>query len=107
MQTQFVEHVHEVDDDRDVDVAFAGLEADPVDLVVGAVDQRHPGAAMFGVATLGLVEDPADHFRWRLDDAGGQPLVGSDRARRGLMAFGGGGGEDVGRGAGRWLGVVD
>ena len=56
---QVFEDVHEVDDDRDLDLAFVGLELDPLDLVVGAVDQRDPGAAVFGVAPLGFVEDRA------------------------------------------------
>ena len=51
--------MHEVDDDRDLDVALAAFELDPLDLVVGAVDQRDPGAAVFGVAPLGFVEDRA------------------------------------------------
>jgi hypothetical protein len=76
---QVAEDVHEVDDDRDLDLAFAGLELDPLDLVDGAVDQRDPGAAVLGVAPLGFVEGSLDHLRWRVDDAGGQPLVGRDR----------------------------
>ncbi len=99
--------MHEVDGDRDLDAAGLGLEADPLDLVVGAVAERDPGAAVFGVASLGLLEDALDHGRWILDDARGQPLVGGERPRRGLVAFGLIGCEDVGRGARRGLGVID
>ena len=50
---QVLQDVHEVDHDRDLDGAFAGLELDPLDLVVGAVHERDPGAAVLGVAALG------------------------------------------------------
>jgi hypothetical protein len=77
--------VHEVDHDGDLDLAFARLELDPLDLVVGAVDQRDSDAPVLGLAPLGLVEDPLD----RVDDAGGQPLVvGRDRPRGGLSGAG-------------------
>jgi hypothetical protein len=80
--------VHEVDGDRDVDLAFAGLELDPLDLMVGAVDQCDPGAAVFGVAPLGFLEDPLDHLGGGLDDAGRQPLICRDRARGGFRSLG-------------------
>jgi hypothetical protein len=62
---------------------------------------------MFGVAALGLLEDAGDHDRRVGDNAGTQPLVGSDPPRGGLMSLGRCGGEDVGDRAARWLGVVD
>lgn len=83
---EVLQDVHEVDDDRDLDATFAGLELDPLDLVVGAVHERDPGAAVLGVAPLSLVEHALDHGRRGGDDAGAQPLVGSDRPRGGLVA---------------------
>ena len=65
-----------------------GLGFDALDLVVVAVDEREPGAAVFGVAPVGFVEDAADHGGGGFDDAGGQPLVGRDRSRRGLSPAG-------------------
>jgi hypothetical protein len=79
--------VHEVADDRDVDAALLGLGLDPLDLVAGAVHERHRGAALSAVAPLGLFEDAPDHRAGVLDDAGAQPLVGSDRSRSGLVAL--------------------
>ena len=80
---QVLQDVHEVDDDRDFHFAFAGLEFDPLDLVVGAVDQRDPGAAVVGVAALCLIEHAGDHGRRGSDDAGAQPFVSRDRPRAG------------------------
>lgn len=57
---QVLEHVHEVDDDRDRCVATLRFGLDPVDLVVVAIDKRDPVARMVGIAPLGLVEDLAD-----------------------------------------------
>ena len=98
---QVAQDVHDVDDDRDLDLALR-LEADPLDLVVGAVHECDPGAAVVGVAPLGFVEDPLDHLGGGLDDAGGQPLVPRDRPRGGLIPLRLSGGEDVSgvRGAG-------
>ena len=98
--------MHEVADDRQLDVAFLGLVFDALDLVVGAVDEREPGAAVFGVAPLRFVEDAGDHGGGGFDDAGGQPLVGRDRSRCGLVACRPVVGEDVGRRARRGRGVV-
>ena len=81
-----------------VDAAGLGLGFDSLDLVVVAVHERDPGAAVFGIAPVGLLEDVFDDGAGVLDDAGAQPLVGSDRAGGGLIAVGAG--EDVGRGAG-------
>ena len=104
---QVSQDVHEVDDDRDLDLPFASLELDPLDLMVGAVDQRDPGAAVLGVAPLGLVEDPLDDLSGGVDNAGGQPLVLGDWPRLGLIALRRRRCEDVGRGARRRLGVLD
>ncbi len=72
-----------------------------------AVDQRDPGAAVFGVAPLGFVEDASDHGGGIFDDAGSQPFVARHRSRGRLVAWRLVAGEDVGRGARRRLGVVD
>jgi hypothetical protein len=55
------EHVDEVDHDVDGDVAAGGFGADQVELVLGAVDQDHPGALVLRVAGSGLVEGGRDH----------------------------------------------
>ncbi len=65
----------DVDVDRDLDLAFAGLEADPLDLVVGAVEECDAGGADGGVALLGFVEDHLDQVGGGLDDAGGEHLL--------------------------------
>ena len=78
---------------------------DAVDLVLIAVHERDPGAAVFGVAPVGLLEDVFDDGAGVLDDAGGQPLVGSDRSGGGLLTVVAG--EDVSRRAGRRGRVVD
>jgi len=87
--------------------AGVGFGPDPLDLVVGAVDQPDPCAAVFAVASLCLFEDALDDGRWRLDDARGEPLVGGDRPRGALIALVLLSGEDVGRRARHRLGVMD
>jgi len=62
--------VDEVDHDRDGALAGAGLGADTVDLVGVAVDQRHPGALMLGVAAVGLGESGRDHRGGVIADTG-------------------------------------
>lgn len=54
--------VYEVDDDVDVYAAAHRLVLDALDLVVVAVDEGDPAAAMVRVALLGEVEHPADHL---------------------------------------------
>lgn len=71
---QFLQHVHEVDDDVDAYVAAGGLGGDQIELVPGSVDEHDPGTHVGGVAGLGVVEDLLD------DDAG----VGDDRAAQPL-----------------------
>ena len=68
---------------------------DPLDLVVVAVDERHPGALMVGVAAVGLVEDLGDYRRGVIDNACGQPFVVCDGPWFGGSALGVGGGQDV------------
>jgi hypothetical protein len=104
---EVLQDVHEVDDDRDLDPAFLGFELDPLDLVVGAVHERDPRAAVLGVAPLCFLEDAFDHGRGCRDNAGGQPLVGGDRSGGGLVAFRLIGCEDVGHRARRRRRVVD
>ena len=74
MQTQFVQYMNQVDHDRDLDLALAGLDLDPVDLIlmVVAINHRHPGALMIRVAAAGFVEHVADDRGGVLDDARGQ-----------------------------------
>lgn len=73
-------HVDEVDRDGDLYLAVSGLGIDPVDPVVGAVDQGDPVAGVVGVAALGPVEDLGHHLCGVAGDAGGQPFVAGDRA---------------------------
>ena len=56
------QHVDEVDHDVDGDAAAGGLGADQVELVLGAVDQDHPGPPAGRVAGLGLAERGGDHL---------------------------------------------
>jgi len=72
-----------------------------------AVDQRDPGATVFGVTPFGLVEHAPDHRAGVLDDAGAQPCVGSDRPGGRLVTLRRRGGEDVGHRARRRRRVVD
>ena len=69
------EDVHEVDEDRHRHVAGGGFLADPVDLVVVAIDQGNPGSVPVGVAPVGFVEHPGDDLGGVVGDARGQPLV--------------------------------
>jgi hypothetical protein len=86
-------------------ISLSGLDADPLDLVVGAVNERDPGALVFGVASVCLLEYVLDDGSGVMQDAGAQPLVFSDRSRGGVMfALVG---EDVCRAARRGRGVVD
>src|SRR6266487_1986974 len=104
---QVFDHVHEVDDDGDRDVADGGFAVDLVELVRVAVDQRDPGAGAGGVAPLGVVEDSADDGCGVGGDAGGQPFAAGGRTGPGVAALVAGGGQDVGRAAGGGDGVVD
>src|SRR5664280_2866642 len=78
-----------------------------VDLVVGAVDERDPGAGVVRVPALGLVEDGGHHARRFLDHAGGEPLVAGRRPGGDLGAVGAAARKDVGRGAHDGCRVVD
>jgi hypothetical protein len=91
--------VDELHDDRDLDLARFRTAFDSLDLMVVAVHERDPRAAVFGVASLRLVEDLFDHGAGVVDDAGGQPLVGSDRSRDRVMFGVLVAGDDVGWGA--------
>ena len=51
------EHVHEVHDDRDLDLVCFRAGFESLDLVVVAVHERDLSALVFGVASVGLVED--------------------------------------------------
>src|SRR5680860_1160974 len=104
---QILEHVDHVDEDEHVGVTGLGFGFDPVELVVGAVNESDPTAGVGGVASLGLVEDLGYHGRGVIDDAGGQPLVGGTRSGADPFTFGVGGGQDVGDGARHGRGVVD
>jgi hypothetical protein len=55
---EVAEHVH-------LDLAGRRLGADPVELVVGSVDEGDPDPLLAGVALLGLVEDPGEDQWWR------------------------------------------
>jgi hypothetical protein len=75
--------VDEVDQDVDGHAAAGRLGADQVQLVAGAVDQHHPGAAVGGVTLGGLVEDRLNDLLAWLGDRAGQPLrlgLGADPA---------------------------
>jgi hypothetical protein len=58
------------------DTLRARLGTDPIDLVVVPVDERDPGALVFGVPALRLVEAAADDKRGICHDGGHQPLGG-------------------------------
>ena len=79
------------------DTVRARLGTDPIDLVVVPADERDPGALVFGVPALCLVEAAADDKRGIFHDAGHPPRGGGYRSRRGLAAFLLGRGQDVGR----------
>ncbi|MER5225865.1 hypothetical protein [Streptomyces flaveus] len=88
---QIFEHVHEVDDDVDVHAASGGFSFQAFQLVVGAVDQHDPAAAVRRVALFGLVEQHGDHggggvLQGGVDPAarGGRPAPGA--ARKGPFA---------------------
>ncbi|WP_124442496.1 hypothetical protein [Streptomyces sp. NL15-2K] len=74
---QVFEHVCEVDDDVDVHVASGGFSFQAFQLVVGAVDQHDPAAAVRRVGLFGLVEQHGDH------GGGGVLQGGVDPAARG------------------------
>lgn len=99
-----LKHMNEVDHDAHVDPAGGGLGVDPVDLVAVAIDERHPGPLVAGVAAVGLGEDLTHHGGGVVDDAGSEPLVSSLRSRGGLVSCVG---EDVRGGAGHGGDVVD
>jgi hypothetical protein len=52
--------VNQVDHDVDGDAAPLGFGADQVKLVLGPVDQDHPGPVVLRVAGFGLVERGGD-----------------------------------------------
>jgi hypothetical protein len=56
-----LEHMDQVNDDVDGDAASGGFGADQAELVLGAVDQDHPGPLVLPVAGVGLVERGGDH----------------------------------------------
>jgi hypothetical protein len=84
---QVFQDVHDVDHDRDGEVAGAGLGADPVDLVTVAVHQGDPGPFLVGVAAGGLVEPGTDHLGGVLGDADGQPFAVCGRRGQGFAAW--------------------
>jgi nucleoside-diphosphate-sugar epimerase len=88
--------VDEVDYDGYGDGALAGFDADPIELVVVAVDQGDPVSTLLRITAGGLVEDRPDHLRRVVGDRGGQPLAAGSRRGPGLHAFGVGGWQDVG-----------
>ncbi len=96
--------VDDVDDDVHGDVPGSGLGVDQVDLVGCAVDQDHPGAQVFGVASLGLVEDRSDDLGGGVVDRAGQPL---GAGRRPLAVPGIGDAVALGREVGVGDDVVD
>ncbi len=75
--------------------------------MVGAVDQRHPGAEVTGVAAFCLVERLADDVSGVVDDAGHDPFVGRDRPSGDLSSFVVAVSEDVGDAADHGRDVVD
>jgi hypothetical protein len=66
--------VDDIDHDVNRDAAAAGFRADQAQLVLGTVDEDHPGPQAAGIAGLGLVERGGDHVRGVLADGPGQPL---------------------------------
>jgi hypothetical protein len=93
--------------------AAGGFGSDQVQLVAGAVDQHHPGAAVGRIALFRLVERLGDDLLAALGDRAGQPLrlgLGADPAGAlAAAALGGGGGDadDIVGAAGGRGGVVD
>ncbi|WP_276961655.1 MULTISPECIES: hypothetical protein [Ferrimicrobium] len=47
----------QIDQDDDIELALASFGLDAIDLVVVSVDKRDPGALVFLVSTLCLVDD--------------------------------------------------
>jgi len=71
---QILKDVHQVDEDVDRDAAAGGLGADQAELVLGTVDQDHPGPLVARVAGFGLAERGGDHIGWVVPDRPGQPF---------------------------------
>ena len=53
--------MNDVNHDMDRDAAAGGLGADQVKLMLGPVNQDHPGPPVAGVTSLGLVKGGGDH----------------------------------------------
>src|SRR6266540_4234491 len=77
---QVLQDVDEVDEDVDGHAAAGRFGADQVQLVAGAVDEHHPGAAVGRVAVGGLVEHRRDDLLAAGGDRAGQPLRSGVRA---------------------------
>jgi hypothetical protein len=103
---QVLQDMDEIDDDRDADVAVVGFGVDAVELVVVAVDQDDPAAAVLRVAALRVVEQAIGHDGDAVLDRGVQVPAGRGGAGPAVGAFAGGGGQDVGGAADGRGGVV-
>jgi hypothetical protein len=71
---QLLDHVDDVEDDVDRDVAPGCLGLDQLPLVGGAVNQYYPGPVVLGVAGFGLVERGGDDRFGVFPDGGGEPF---------------------------------
>lgn len=54
---EVLEDVDDVDDDVNIDAVQAGFGLDQLELMLGAVDQDHPAAAVAGIAGFGVGKD--------------------------------------------------